>query len=153
MPAPPPMPRVPLGFPFPSGTGGPTATLGGPTRCYSEAGSATAGLSGLTVPPSPPAPNAPSSPTMASSSQTAHGTEASGPTVTPGDQTARPFAAPSLPASLTSSMPRVVPTTSDTPHAAPMSMTPPTPPMTLVSQHYSRRPQVVREPPAPPLHQ
>jgi hypothetical protein len=85
MPAPPPVPRVPLGFPFPSGTGGPTATLDGPTRCYSEAGGATAGPSGLTVPPLPLAPNAPSSLTMASSSQTAHGIEVGGPTVTPGD--------------------------------------------------------------------
>jgi hypothetical protein len=78
-------------------------------------------------------------PTVSPGGQTTHRIGAGGPTTSPGDPTARPCAAPPSPPSTAS---RVAPTTSA---AAPSSQ--------LYPLHYSRRPRVTREPPAPPLHQ
>jgi hypothetical protein len=99
--------------------------------------------------------------TMSPGSQTAHGIEVDGLTATPSGQTTWPFTASSLPASPTSVAPRTMPTTSVVPHTAPTtppapstaptSMTPLVPPAALASQHYSRCPRAMREPPAPPL--
>jgi hypothetical protein len=56
-------------------------------------------------------------------------------------------------ASLTSTVPRVAPSTPPAPRAALLSMTPPTPPTTSTLQHYLLHPRATWEPPAPPLHQ
>jgi hypothetical protein len=137
-------PRVLPGFLSRPDVGDQTAAPGGPTTCYSKASGETTDPSGLTVPPPPPAPNAPRALTAASGGQTTQGTEAGILTATPGDQTARPFMAPSSPASPTSVMPHAASMTPPVPHAALTFMTPPTPHVALASQlylkHYSRRP-------------
>jgi hypothetical protein len=125
-------PAHPPGFPLRPGTGDPTVVPGGLTACHSEAGGATAGPSGPTVPPPPPGPTAAGGLTTSLSSQIAHEIKVS-------SLTAWPFAASSSCASSTSTVPLAAPTTPPTPSAAP------------ASKHYSRCPRGALEPLELPL--
>jgi hypothetical protein len=133
MPAPLPVPHVPLGFLPLAAASGQTSHPGGQTAPGTEAGGPTTNPGG----------------------QPMIRIGAGGPTMSPGGPTARPYASPPSPASPTSAASRKAPSTLAAPHVA--SMTPVVPPTTLVSQlyplHYSRRPQAAQEPPTPPLHQ
>jgi hypothetical protein len=146
-------PCVPLGFPSLAAAGGQTTCLGRQTMPGTEAVGQTA-------------------PETETDSQTAHlgrqithGTKVGGPTATPSGLTARPLMALASPASPSSTMPRMMPTTLAMPRAAPTtsvvphaaSTTPVAPPAAPASHldplHYSCCPRAMREPLVLPLHQ
>jgi hypothetical protein len=83
MPAPLPVPHVPLGFPPLTAASGQTASPGSQTACETEAGSPTAIPGGQTAHGT-----GAGSLTLSPNSQTTRGTGTGGPTATPGDLTA-----------------------------------------------------------------
>jgi hypothetical protein len=145
MPTPLPVPRVPPGF-------SPLTAASGQTACGTEAGDPIVHRTGA------------GGPTASPDGQTAHRTGSGGLTTSPGGETARgtgaggptarPYAAPSSPASPTSTVSRAPPATSAMPHAAPTTpaASPAAPASQLYPLHYSRRPRATWEPSAPPLH-
>jgi hypothetical protein len=158
MPAPLPAPRVPPGFsPLTTAgdqtsspgdqtareteAGGPTVSPGGQTARRTGAGGPTASSAGQTAHGT-----GAGSPTVSPSGQTAHGTGTGGPTATLSSPTARPCAAPTSPASPTSTVSRAPPATSAAPHAAPTTpaASPVAPASQLFPLHYSRRPRAMR---------
>jgi hypothetical protein len=142
MPAPLSAPHVPLGLPPLAAPGGQIALPGSPIMLRTEP-------IGLTTSPS-----SQTTSRKEAGGLTTHKIDADSPTTTPGGQTAKHFAASSLPASPTLAMPHAAPTTSIAPHAAPTTqptprvalasttpVVPPTEPASpLYLQHYSRRP-------------
>jgi hypothetical protein len=104
------------------------AAAGGQTACPSDQTTPGTEANGSIVRPggqTAPGTNAGSPTVPPPGGQTAHETEAGGPTAVPDGQIVWPAAATSSPALLTSAAPRMTPTTSVVPHAAPMLPTTP----------------------------